>query len=152
MCIYIYIYIYIYIIGHTWPYRSFIGYINQRLSNLGARSVGQDWTNVGHNTLSKFVGTCCNADGKLLAIFLIFLTTLIDYRLTDEYERPIMIDAVIEEGLTTRRQNASVQITLHKHKYTMELIKTSEYFKPGLKYTAFVSMSHASTFSKWIST
>lgn len=61
------------------------------------------------------------------------------YRLTDEYERPIMIDVIVEEELTTRRQNASTQITLHKHKYTMELIKTSEYFKPGLKYTAFVS-------------
>lgn len=63
------------------------------------------------------------------------------YRLTDEYERPIMIDVVVEEELTTRRQNASMQVTLHKHKYTMELIKTSEYFKPGLKYTAFVSIS-----------
>lgn len=51
-----------------------------------------------------------------------------------------MIDAVVEEELTTRRQNTSVQVMLHKHKYTMELIKTSEYFKPGLKYTAFVSM------------
>lgn len=61
------------------------------------------------------------------------------FRLTDEYERPIMIEAVVEEELTTRRQNTSVQITLHKHKYTMELIKTSEYFKPGLKFTAFVS-------------
>lgn len=50
-----------------------------------------------------------------------------------------MIDVVVEEELTTRRQNASMQITLHKHKYTMELIRTSEYFKPGLKYTAFVS-------------
>lgn len=51
-----------------------------------------------------------------------------------------MIEAVVEEELTTRRQNTSVQITLHKHKYTMELIKTSEYFKPGLKFTAFVSV------------
>lgn len=69
------------------------------------------------------------------------------YRLTDEYERPVMIDVVVEEALTTRRQNASVQVTLHKHKYTMELIKTSEYFKPGLKYTAFVSMSYYVTFN-----
>ncbi|KYN22068.1 hypothetical protein ALC57_05544 [Trachymyrmex cornetzi] len=62
---------------------------------------------------------------------------LSELRLTDEYERPIMVDVVVEEELTTRRQNASTQITLHKHKYTMELIRTSDYFKPGLKYTAF---------------
>ncbi|XP_067205128.1 thioester-containing protein 1 allele R1-like isoform X2 [Linepithema humile] len=67
---------------------------------------------------------------------------LSELRLTDEYERPIKIDVVVEEELTTRRQNASMQVTLHKHKYTMELIKTSEYFKPGLKYTAFLKLAY----------
>ncbi|XP_032689989.1 CD109 antigen-like isoform X2 [Odontomachus brunneus] len=65
-----------------------------------------------------------------------------ELRLTDEYDRPIMIDAVVEETLTSRRQNTSMQITLHKHKYTMELIKTSKYFKPGLKYTAFLKLAY----------
>ncbi|KAL0108702.1 hypothetical protein PUN28_014092 [Cardiocondyla obscurior] len=65
-----------------------------------------------------------------------------ELRLTEEYERPIMIDVVVEEELTTRRQNASTQITLHKHKYTMELLRTSEYFKPGLKYTAFLKLTY----------
>lgn len=60
------------------------------------------------------------------------------YRLTDEYERPVMLDVTVEESLTGRRQNTSAHITLHKHKYTMDLIKTSEYYKPGLKYTAYV--------------
>ncbi|XP_011643182.1 CD109 antigen-like [Pogonomyrmex barbatus] len=67
---------------------------------------------------------------------------LSELRLTDEYERPVMIDVVVEEELTTRRQNTSIQITLHKHKYTMELIRTSEYFKPGLKYTAFLKLTY----------
>lgn len=49
-----------------------------------------------------------------------------------------MIDVAVEESLTGRRQNTSMQITLHKHKYTMDLIKSSEYYKQGLKYTAFV--------------
>lgn len=49
-----------------------------------------------------------------------------------------MLDVTVEESLTGRRQNTSAHITLHKHKYTMDLIKTSEYYKPGLKYTAFV--------------
>ncbi|XP_011863302.1 PREDICTED: CD109 antigen-like isoform X2 [Vollenhovia emeryi] len=77
-------------------------------------------------------------DGKVTVDFDI----LTELRLTDEYERPIMIDVVVEEELTTRRQNASMQITLHKHKYTMELIRTSEYFKPGLKYTAFLKLTY----------
>ncbi|XP_029178169.1 CD109 antigen-like isoform X3 [Nylanderia fulva] len=77
-------------------------------------------------------------DGKVTVDFDI----LSELRLTDEYERPIMLDVVVEEALTTRRQNTSMQVTLHKHKYTMELIKTSEHFKPGLKYTAFLKLTN----------
>ncbi|XP_017876968.1 CD109 antigen-like isoform X2 [Ceratina calcarata] len=62
--------------------------------------------------------------------------------LTDEYERPVMIDVTVEESLTGRRQNTSMHVTLHKHRYTMELIKTSEYYKPGLKYTAFIKVTY----------
>lgn len=65
-----------------------------------------------------------------------------ELKLSDEYERPIEIEATVEESLTGRRQNVSTQMTLHKHKYTMELIKTSEYYKPGLKYTAFIKITH----------
>lgn len=65
--------------------------------------------------------------------------TRIFHRLADDYKRLVMIDVAVEESLTGRRQNTSMEITLHKHKYTMDLIKTSEYYKPGLKYTAFVS-------------
>ncbi|KAK0179673.1 hypothetical protein PV327_005405 [Microctonus hyperodae] len=65
-----------------------------------------------------------------------------ELRLTDEYERPIELEVAVEEALTSRRQNVSMQMTLHKHKYTMELIKTSEYYKPGLKYTAFIKLTY----------
>ena len=65
-----------------------------------------------------------------------------ELRLTDEYERPVMLDVTVEESLTGRRQNTSAHITLHKHKYTMDLIKTSEYYKPGLKYTAFIKLTY----------
>ncbi|XP_074100031.1 CD109 antigen isoform X1 [Cotesia typhae] len=65
-----------------------------------------------------------------------------ELRLTDEYERPIELEVAVEEALTGRRQNVSMQMTLHKHKYTMELIKTSDYYKPGLKYTAFIKLSY----------
>lgn len=80
-------------------------------------------------------------DSIYLDIFLernIFYTRIF-HRLADDYKRLVMIDVAVEESLTGRRQNTSMEITLHKHKYTMDLIKTSEYYKPGLKYTAFVS-------------
>lgn len=54
-----------------------------------------------------------------------------------------MIDVTVEESLTGRTQNTSMQITLHKHKYKMDLIKTSDYYKPGLKYTAYVRIENS---------
>ena len=62
-----------------------------------------------------------------------------ELRLSDEYERAVVLDVVIEEALTGRRQNNSVEIHLHKYAYRMDLVKTADYFKPGMKYTTFVS-------------
>lgn len=58
----------------------------------------------------------------------------------DDFEREIRFDVTVIEGLTERKQNMSSILTLYKYKYKMELIKTSDSFKPGLKYTAFVSL------------
>ncbi|KAK9304587.1 hypothetical protein QLX08_004027 [Tetragonisca angustula] len=77
-------------------------------------------------------------DGKVIVDFDIYD----ELKLTDEYERPVMLDVTVEESLTGRRQNTSAHITLHKHKYTMDLIKTSEYYKPGLKYTAYIKLTY----------
>ncbi|XP_076245134.1 thioester-containing protein 1 allele R1 isoform X2 [Calliopsis andreniformis] len=77
-------------------------------------------------------------DGKVTVDFDIHS----ELKLNDEYERPVMIDVAVEESLTGRRQNTSMQLTLHKHKYTMELIKSSDYYKPGLKYTAFIKLTY----------
>ncbi|XP_023714120.1 CD109 antigen isoform X3 [Cryptotermes secundus] len=65
-----------------------------------------------------------------------------DLQLGEEYERSVQIDVTVEEALTGRRQNTTFEVMLHKYKYKMELIKTSEYFKPGLKYTAFVKLTY----------
>ncbi len=62
------------------------------------------------------------------------------FRLVDDFERDIRFDVTVIEGLTERKQNMSSLLTLYKYKYKMELIKTSDSFKPGLKYTAFVSL------------
>jgi CD109 antigen len=60
--------------------------------------------------------------------------------LAQEYDRSVQIDVTVEEALTGRRQNNSFEVMMHKYKYRMELIKTSEHIKPGLRYTAFVSV------------
>lgn len=60
-------------------------------------------------------------------------------RLENDYDREIKFDVTVEEEHTGRSQNTSMSVMMHKHEYKMELIKTSDFFKPGLKYTAFVS-------------
>ncbi|KAK5646678.1 hypothetical protein RI129_005142 [Pyrocoelia pectoralis] len=64
-----------------------------------------------------------------------------EIKLGDEYERTVIVDVTIEEALTGRRQNNSVEVHLHKYEYNMEIIKTADYYKPGLKYTAYVKVS-----------
>lgn len=70
-----------------------------------------------------------------IVVIILFLYS----RLVDDFERDIRFDVTVIEGLTERKQNTSSLLTLYKYKYKMELIKTSDSFKPGLKYTAFVS-------------
>jgi len=41
---------------------------------------------------------------------------------------------MVTERLTSRQQNATTSITLHKHDYKLEFIKGSDAFKPGLPY------------------
>lgn len=62
-----------------------------------------------------------------------------DLRLNDEYERVVIVDVTIEEAHTGRRQNNSAHVHIHKYRYKMDLIKTADYFKPGLSYVAYVS-------------
>ncbi|XP_072395001.1 thioester-containing protein 1 allele R1-like [Diabrotica undecimpunctata] len=65
-----------------------------------------------------------------------------DLQLNDEYERIVILDVAVEEKLTGRRQNNSMEIHIHKYDYHMDLIKSADYFKPGLKYTAYVKVSN----------
>jgi CD109 antigen len=59
--------------------------------------------------------------------------------LNTDFERPVQIEVTVQEALTGRRQNTSATIPLHKNKYKMELVNTSPYYKPGLKFATFVS-------------
>ncbi|XP_050425560.1 CD109 antigen-like isoform X2 [Adelges cooleyi] len=77
-------------------------------------------------------------DGKAVVQF----DVVKDLNLNDEYERGVRFEVTVEEALTGRSQNTSANVLLHKHRYRMELIKASEYFKPGLKFTAYIRLSH----------
>ncbi|XP_017784771.1 PREDICTED: CD109 antigen-like [Nicrophorus vespilloides] len=63
-----------------------------------------------------------------------------ELKLNDEYERNVIVDVIIEEEATGRRQNNSIEVQIHKYDYKMELVKTADYFKPGLKYTTFIKV------------
>lgn len=65
-----------------------------------------------------------------------------ELNLSDEYERLVVIDVIIEEALTGRRQNNSADVHIHKYDYRMDLVKTADYYKPGLKYTAYVKVTN----------
>lgn len=65
-----------------------------------------------------------------------------DLKIEGDYERFVNIEAIFEEELTGRRQNGSTQITIHKFKYNMELVKESENYKPGLPFNIFVKVKY----------
>jgi CD109 antigen len=65
-----------------------------------------------------------------------------ELKIEGDYERFVNIEAIFEEEFTGRRQNGSTQITLHKFKYNMELIKESERYKPGLPFNLFIRVNY----------
>lgn len=65
-----------------------------------------------------------------------------ELKIEGDYERYVNIEAIFEEELTGRTQNGTTQITIHKFKYNMELIKESENYKPGLPYNMFVKVKY----------
>ncbi|XP_052898513.1 thioester-containing protein 1 allele R1-like isoform X2 [Anopheles moucheti] len=65
-----------------------------------------------------------------------------ELRLEGDYSRNIVIEAVVEEELTGRKQNASAKVMIYDRRYKMELVKTDDNFKPGLPYTAWLKVTH----------
>ncbi|XP_041780457.1 CD109 antigen-like isoform X4 [Anopheles merus] len=64
-----------------------------------------------------------------------------DIHLEGDYTRNIVIEAVVEEELTGRKQNASAKVMIYDRRYKMELVKSDDNFKPGLPYTAWLKVS-----------
>lgn len=65
-----------------------------------------------------------------------------ELKIEGDYERYVNVEAIFEEELTGRRQNGSTQVTIHKYRYDMTLIKDSDYYKPGLPYNVFVKVTY----------
>ncbi|XP_035917630.1 CD109 antigen-like isoform X4 [Anopheles stephensi] len=65
-----------------------------------------------------------------------------ELRLEGDYTRNIVIEAVVEEELTGRKQNASAKVMIYDRRYKMELIKSDDNFKPGLPYTAWLKVTY----------
>lgn len=65
-----------------------------------------------------------------------------ELKIEGDFERYVNIEAIFEEELTGRRQNGSTQITIHKFKYDMELVKESNNYKPGLPFNVFVKVKY----------
>lgn len=65
-----------------------------------------------------------------------------ELKIEGDYERYVNIEAIFEEELTGRRQNGSTQITIHKFKYNMELIKETDQYKPGLPFNVFIKVHY----------
>ncbi|KAG0433503.1 hypothetical protein HPB47_019855, partial [Ixodes persulcatus] len=61
---------------------------------------------------------------------------------TDFFRRDIEFFALVEERLTGRKYNSTSYLTLHDKDVKVELVKTSETFKPGLKYTCFLKVAY----------
>nr|XP_022900872.1 CD109 antigen-like [Onthophagus taurus] len=62
--------------------------------------------------------------------------------LNNEYERTVVVDVTVQEALTGLKQNNSIEIQLRKYDYKVEIIKTADYFKPGMLYTVYIKVSN----------
>ncbi|XP_050081678.1 CD109 antigen-like isoform X3 [Anopheles aquasalis] len=65
-----------------------------------------------------------------------------EVQLTGDYARNIVFEAVVEEELTGRKQNATTKVMIYDRRYKMELVKSDDNYKPGLPYTAWLKVSH----------
>ncbi|XP_053673860.1 thioester-containing protein 1 allele R1-like [Anopheles nili] len=65
-----------------------------------------------------------------------------ELRLEGDYTRNVVIEAVVEEELTGRKQNSSAKVPIYDRRYKMELVKSDDNFKPGLPYTAWLKVTY----------
>ncbi|XP_031630826.1 CD109 antigen-like isoform X2 [Contarinia nasturtii] len=58
----------------------------------------------------------------------------------EDYEQAMVMEAIVEEEFTGRKQNTTVDLFLHKSKYKIVLNNAVANYKPGLPYNVMVSV------------
>ncbi|KAG8240283.1 hypothetical protein J437_LFUL012760, partial [Ladona fulva] len=53
----------------------------------------------------------------------------------------VKFEVGVEEGISGSRQNASASILLHKYSYKIELIKSSDFYQPGLPFNPMIRVT-----------
>lgn len=73
----------------------------------------------------------------------VYLNLLHDLNLrTDFFKREIEFFALVEEEETGHKYNSTNTLWIYDKEIKVELIRTSDTFKPGLKYTAFLKVAY----------
>ena len=62
--------------------------------------------------------------------------------LKEDFTRQVVFDVKVKEATTGRIQNATATYNMFRHQYKMQLLKTSEAFKPGLPYTVYLKVAY----------
>ncbi len=62
--------------------------------------------------------------------------------LEEVFATQVVFDVKVKEASTGRIQNLTRTYNMYRHQYKMQLIKTSEAFKPGLPYIAYLKVSY----------
>ncbi|XP_013779799.1 CD109 antigen-like [Limulus polyphemus] len=60
----------------------------------------------------------------------------------DTFREEVEFFAVVKEDLTNRKYNTTSVLWIYDNDVKVELVKTSETFKPGLKYTCFLKVAY----------
>ena len=62
--------------------------------------------------------------------------------LEEDFARQVVFDVKVKEASTGRIQNATATYHMFRHKYKMQLVKTSEAFRPGMPYVVYLKVAH----------
>lgn len=59
-----------------------------------------------------------------------------------QYERDVIIEAIVEETLTGKKHNGTATVSLHKTNYKIRMTNEEESYKPGLPFKTWVTVQH----------
>lgn len=63
-----------------------------------------------------------------------------ELKFKEDYQRDIMIEAIVEEAANGRKQNTTTIVTIHKDKYIIETVKIPRTYIPNVPFEVIVSI------------